>query len=109
MHAAQDRQKSFADREAKEPIEYGSWRHSNGSRSHHPGNPLNHGTGDQKRLKRSRRPLVKVRLNSMRALISHGTVKIRSDKKTQNFSQTCIVIYYKVLSFEDKALLTGGD
>ncbi|GJZ57628.1 hypothetical protein Tco_0613122 [Tanacetum coccineum] len=62
-----------------------------------------------KRLKRSRIPLVKVRWNSRRGPEFTGNVKIRFKQITHNSSQTGFVIYYKVLSFEDKALLTGGD
>ncbi|GJX81389.1 hypothetical protein Tco_0330870, partial [Tanacetum coccineum] len=54
-----------------------------------------------KRLKRSQIPLVKVRWNSRRGLEFTWE---RKDSFKQGF-----VIHYKVLSFEDKALLTGGD
>ncbi|GJX46691.1 putative reverse transcriptase domain-containing protein [Tanacetum coccineum] len=62
-----------------------------------------------KRLKRSRIPLVKVRWNSRRG---HEFTWEREDSFKEipiAFHKPGFVIYYKVLSFEDKALLTGGD
>ncbi|GKF17776.1 hypothetical protein Tco_0062694, partial [Tanacetum coccineum] len=63
-----------------------------------------------KRLKRSRIPLVKVRWNSRRGpeFIWEHEDSFKQ-KFPQFFTNRCFVIHYKVVSFEDKALLTGGD
>ncbi|GJU36759.1 putative reverse transcriptase domain-containing protein [Tanacetum coccineum] len=53
-----------------------------------------------KRLKRSRIPLVKVHL---------GTLRFVQTKIPTTLHKPDFVIHYKVLSFEDKALLMGGD
>nr|GEW72983.1 reverse transcriptase domain-containing protein [Tanacetum cinerariifolium] len=63
-----------------------------------------------KRLKRSRIPLVKVRWNFRRGPEFTWEREDSFKKKYPHlFTNRTIVIYYKVLSFEDKALLTGGD
>ncbi|GJW87293.1 reverse transcriptase domain-containing protein [Tanacetum coccineum] len=54
-------------------------------------------------------PLVKDRWNSSGALSSSVNVRIVQKENTPSLHKPGFVIYYKVLRFEDKALLTGGD
>ncbi|GJZ47695.1 hypothetical protein Tco_0601527 [Tanacetum coccineum] len=62
-----------------------------------------------KRLKRSRYHWLRFAGTLGGALSSPGNVRIRSKRKTTPLHKPGFVIYYKVLSFKDKALLTGGD
>ncbi|GKB20553.1 hypothetical protein Tco_0854476 [Tanacetum coccineum] len=63
-----------------------------------------------KRLKRSRIPLVKVCWNSRRGPEFTWEHEDSFKKKYPHlFNKSGFVIYYKVLSFEDKDLLTGED
>ncbi|GJS32736.1 hypothetical protein Tco_0531118 [Tanacetum coccineum] len=100
MQAAQDRQKSYADRKRK-PIEFevgdrvmlkvSPWKgvvRISTSKLQFVEKPVEIMEREIKRLKRSRIPLVKVRWNSRRALSSPGKRKIRSNKNTHNSSQT---------------------
>ncbi|GKA91403.1 hypothetical protein Tco_0813273 [Tanacetum coccineum] len=59
-----------------------------------------------KRLKRSRIPLVKVRWNSSRG--PEFTWEREDKEIPTSLHKPEFVIHYEVLSFEDKALLTGG-
>nr|GEX59765.1 putative reverse transcriptase domain-containing protein [Tanacetum cinerariifolium] len=63
-----------------------------------------------KRLQRSQISLVKVLARTLREVLSSlENVKIRSEKIPTSLHKSGFVVHGKVLSFEDKALLTGGD
>ncbi|GJZ92491.1 hypothetical protein Tco_0664556 [Tanacetum coccineum] len=93
MQAAQDRQKSYADRKRK---------------------PMEFEVGDRVMLKVSPwKGVVRFgkrgKLNPRREPEFTSELKIRSNKNTTTLHKTSTSYLTKVLSFEDKALLTGGD